>query len=97
MAAAMSSTVRRAARNVDAGGFDAAQAQAVIAQAHFHRIAQRREADHFDLLAFEQTHFHEALDKAVLPVRRRCGRAGRGAVGRGKAWFSTPRAGPGFA
>jgi hypothetical protein len=52
--------------DVDAGGFDAAKTQAVIAQTHLHRIAHRCEADYFDFFVFQQAHFHEALDEAVL-------------------------------
>ena len=54
--------------DVDAGGLDAAQAEAVVAEAHFHRVAERGEADDLDLLAFEQAHFHQALDEAVVAV-----------------------------
>jgi len=53
---------------VDAGGFNATKTQAVIAQTHLYRIAHRREADYLDFLAFQQAHFHEALDEAVLAV-----------------------------
>jgi hypothetical protein len=54
--------------DVDAGGFDATKTQAVIAQTHLHRIAQRGEADHFDFLAFQQAHFHETLNEGVFAV-----------------------------
>src|SRR5262249_13165261 len=44
------------------------QAQAVIGQANLDGVAQRGEADNLDLLAFEQTHFHETLYQEVGAV-----------------------------
>src|ERR1051326_6601121 len=50
----------------NAGGFIAAQTQAVIAQTDFHGVAQRGEAEHLDFLVFEQAHFHEPLQHNVI-------------------------------
>src|SRR5262245_37740702 len=50
----------------DAGSFGAPQAQAIIAQADFHRIAQGGKAKHLDLFALEQTHLEEALHESVF-------------------------------
>ena len=74
----------RAASTWTRGGFDAAEAQAVIAQTNFHRVAERGEADDLDFLAFQQAHFHQALDKAVLAVDGRDAAAAAGSsTGRG--------------
>jgi hypothetical protein len=50
-----------------AGGFIAAQTQAVITQANLHRVSQRSEADDFNLLVFEYAHFHQALKDEIIP------------------------------
>jgi hypothetical protein len=49
------------------GGFTAAQTQTVITQANLHRISQRSEADDFNLLVFEDPHFHQALKDEIIP------------------------------
>lgn len=54
---------------MDAGGFIAAKAEAVITQANFHRPAQRREAENFDFLVFEQAHLHHALQDGVVALQ----------------------------
>src|SRR5437762_11671870 len=50
--------------------FAAAQAEAVVAEADFHRIAERSEAEHFNFFAFEKAHFEKALDDGILALDR---------------------------
>ncbi len=52
-------------------GFGLAQAEAVVAEADFERIAQRCKANQFDWLAFEQAHFHKALHQTAAAADRR--------------------------
>ncbi|HZZ79606.1 MAG TPA: hypothetical protein VFE62_13880, partial [Gemmataceae bacterium] len=54
--------------DTNAGGFTATQAEAVVAQADFHRVAQRREAEDLDDFVFEQAHFHHALQDDIVAV-----------------------------
>jgi hypothetical protein len=51
---------------LDAGRFASSQAKAVIAQSNLHRIAQRCEADYFNILSFEQTHLPQPLTEEVV-------------------------------
>jgi hypothetical protein len=52
--------------NTYAGGFIAAQTQAVITQANLHWVSQRSKADDFNLLVFEHAHFHQALKDEII-------------------------------
>jgi hypothetical protein len=52
----------------DAGGFTAAEAEAVVAQADFDGVAEGGEADDLNFLAFKQAHFQEALDQGVAAL-----------------------------
>ena len=54
----------------DARSLGLAEAEAIVAEADFHRIAQRSEADDFNFLAFEQAHFHDPLDERVVALDR---------------------------
>jgi hypothetical protein len=49
----------------DAGCLTTAQAEAIIPEANFHRVAERSEPQHFDWLPFEQTHLQEPLNQDV--------------------------------
>jgi hypothetical protein len=55
-------------RYANSGSFTAAQAEAVIAQANFDRVTKRGDVDYVDLLAFQQSHFQEPLNEAVIPA-----------------------------
>jgi hypothetical protein len=50
------------------GSFGAAEAQAIIAQADFHRVAKGSEAEHLDFLPLQEAHFQQALHEVVIPV-----------------------------
>src|SRR5205085_12122254 len=50
----------------DSGGFVAAEAQAAVAHANFDRVAQRRDAEKLDDLAFENSQFPEPLHQRRL-------------------------------
>src|SRR5262245_30486422 len=54
--------------NKNTGGFAAAEAQAVITQANFHRVAQRRKADDLDCFPFDQAHFQQALHQRTVSL-----------------------------
>src|SRR5437868_6947421 len=57
-------------RNQNAGGLPTTEAEAIIGQADLDGIAQRREADDLDLVAFEQAHFHQPLRQRVVALER---------------------------
>src|SRR5262249_38051660 len=50
----------------DAGRLAAAQAEAIVAQADLHRVAERGEADDLQLFTVEQAHLQEALHESVI-------------------------------
>jgi hypothetical protein len=56
--------------NDDPRRFTAAQAQAGIVDADFERVAQRREAEHFDLVPFQQAELQQALHDRVVAADR---------------------------
>jgi hypothetical protein len=59
----------------NACGFATAEAEAVVTQADFHRVAKRGETKDFDFFAFEQTHFQQALHNAIVAGNGRDGAA----------------------
>jgi hypothetical protein len=50
------------------GGFTAAEAQAIIPQADFHRIAEGGKTQHLDFFPFQQAHFQESLNQKIIPL-----------------------------
>src|SRR5437660_661191 len=52
--------------DADTGGFVATEAQSIIGQTHLHRVAERGKPEHFNLSAFQKSHFHQALHQRVL-------------------------------
>src|SRR5262249_44135664 len=69
-------SVSPSSRHPDAepGRLIAAQAEAVVAQPNFQRIAQRRDADDFHFRAFEEAHLQESLHQCVTAHDRFDGR-----------------------
>jgi hypothetical protein len=54
----------------DAGRFAAAEAEAVVAQADFQRVAERGHVGDFDLFPFENAHLEQALYEGVVALDR---------------------------
>jgi hypothetical protein len=54
--------------DVDSASFTAAQAEAIIADQEFHRIAERGKADDLNLLPGEESHFQDSLNYCVSAV-----------------------------
>src|SRR5712691_9936140 len=52
----------------NAGRLALAEAEAIIAQSHFDRVAERSETEYLDLLALHQPHFQQSLSQRVAPL-----------------------------
>jgi hypothetical protein len=57
--------------DLHAGRFASAQAEQIIAQADFERVAQWSQAHDLDFLAFKQPHLHEPLHERILTLEGR--------------------------
>jgi hypothetical protein len=56
--------------NLNPGGVTAAERQPGGAEPDFHRVAQRGEADDFQLFAFEHAHVEQPLDQGRVALQR---------------------------